>query len=352
MGLRLNILIRIRHWPFLFKTLQKVRDHLPMVMSVTLHAVVVFLLTYDFVSYQQSQTVSVPVFVVDLTKVKVAEMTNLPPKLKKTTQKKGSKKSVRTSAYSKAPSASSGKSSGFVSSGASGGSNTSKSAKATATVKSNSNAAGSSTQSSGAFLESELNTLLDKVTTSKKQDKTAASAPASNSIKNTSNNDTMDDSFKTLLASVDGIKSGLGYASEDEVDINEDEMVTQGIEGGQGGSYMQDLSVSEKDLIGIKLRQCWNIDPGVRGAQNMLIEIRVFLDKTGNVKDVKILDKARYGKDSAFRSVAESARRAVYICDKKKEDSPFKIFPKNYEQSYETWKTLLLRFNPFDGKVG
>lgn len=89
----------------------------------------------------------------------------------------------------------------------------------------------------------------------------------------------------------------------------------------------------------------------MRGAQDMLIEIRVFLNREGTVKDVKILNKSRYNKDTAFRSVAESARRAVYICDKKNEESPFKIFPKNYEQSYDMWKTLLLRFNPFDGGV-
>ena len=114
---------------------------------------------------------------------------------------------------------------------------------------------------------------------------------------------------------------------------------------------MQELSVSEKDMIGIKLRECWNLDAGVRGVQNMLIEIRVFLKKDGTVKDVKILNKSRYNKDAAYRSVAESARRAVYICDKKKDASPFKIFPKNYQDAYDTWKTLLLRFNPLDGGV-
>ena len=114
---------------------------------------------------------------------------------------------------------------------------------------------------------------------------------------------------------------------------------------------MQELSVSEKDLVGIRLRECWNLDAGVRGVQKMLVEIRVFLNKDGTVKDVKILNKAKYNKDTAFRSVAESARRAVYICDKKKEESPFKMFAKNYKDSYDTWKTLLLRFNPYDGGV-
>ena len=326
MGLRLNFFMRLRHYPFLFKTVQSAFDHLPMVMSVTLHVLVVVLLTCDFVSERQSEVVSVPVFVVDLSKVKVAEMTNLPPKLIKTEQKTPPKRTVRTSAYSKA---SVNKSSSLSRGGKGGKSGT--------------------RQSSGAALEHELTGLLNKVTSSKKTDKKVVSK---NSIKSSGQSGGgEDDPFKTLLASVDGIKSGLGYADAQKAEVNTEEIETEGIEGGQGGSYMQDLSVSEKDMIGIKLRECWNLDPGVRGAHNMLIEIRVFLDQKGTVKDVSILNKARYKKDTAYRSVAESARRAVYICDKKNEESPFRIFPKNYKESYDNWKTLLLRFNPFNGGV-
>lgn len=321
--------MRLRHYPFLFKTVQRAFDHLPMVMSVTLHVLVVVLLTCDFVSERQSEVVSVPVFVVDLSKVKVAEMTNLPPKLVKSSPKKTNKRAVRTSAYSKASTAKT--SSSF----ARGGKSSQKQG---------------SQQSSAAVLENELSNLLDNVTATKKTNKKAVSG---NSIKSAGQSGGgTEDPFKTLLASVDGIKSGLGYADMQQAEVDPEEIVTEGIEGGQGGSYMQDLSVSEKDMIGIKLRECWNLDPGVRGAHNMLVEIRVFLDQKGIVKDVSILNKARYKKDTAYRSVAESARRAVYICDKKNEESPFKIFPKNYKESYDNWKTLLLRFNPFDGGVG
>lgn len=326
MGLRLNFFMRLRHYPFLFKTVQRAFDHLPMLMSVMLHVTVVVLLTCDFISERKPETVSVPVFVVDLSKIKVAEMTNLPPKLVKSDQKKTSKRTVRTSAYSKA---SAGTTAGTP---ARGGKTGKQGAK----------------QTSGAALENELNSLLKNVTSSKKKEKAPS---ASNSIKSGETGGGTDDPFKTLLASVDGIKSGMGYADMKSADVDPEEIATEGVEGGQGGSYMQELSVSEKDMIGIKLRECWNLDPGVRGAHNMLIEIRVFLSREGTVRDVKILNKSRYNKDTAYRSVAESARRAVYICDKKNEESPFKIFPQNYEQSYDTWKTLLLRFNPFDGGV-
>jgi len=272
-------------------------------------------------------------FVVDLSQVKVAEITNLPPKLSKTASQKGTKKTVRTSAYSKA-------------------STQSSKLEVRGGVKSG---GGGKKQSSGAMLENDLNKMLKSVTAAPKKAETSSDVQMINSIKSSQSgggNSGTDDPFKTLLASVDGIKSGMGYAdAQTEAEVDPDEIVTEGIEGGQGGSYMQELSVSEKDMIGIKLKECWNLDAGVRGVQNMLIEIRVFLDKDGTVRDAKILNKTKYNKNTAFRSVAESARRAVYICDKKKEESPFRIFSKNYEESYDTWKTLLLRFNPFDGGV-
>ncbi|HBO58876.1 MAG TPA: hypothetical protein DD624_03075 [Alphaproteobacteria bacterium] len=330
MKIRQTVLSFLRRHPYLVKLIRFVREHAPIVLSAGLHLLVVILLTVDFVSTQaKDKVVSVPMFVVDLDKVKVAEMTNLPPKLDKTKKAGASvQKSVKTSSYSKAGAS--------LSRGGSGS---------------------GAKSSSGAHLSNDLNKVLTKVT--KKQSSKTDEAVASmlNSLKQSGKggnggNSKDDDPFKTLLASVDGMKKGMGRADDVPADVNPDEIVTEGVEGGSGGSYMQELSVSEKDLIGLRLRECWNMDAGVRGAQNMIVEIRVFLSKEGRVKDAKILNKKRYNKDSAYRSAAESARRAVYICDKKDEKSPFAIFPKNYEQSYDAWKTLLLRFNPFDGGVG
>ncbi len=323
--MRLSLFMRLRHYPFLFRTVQRMFDHMPMVMSVTLHLFVIFLLTYDFYSESRKNAVSVPMFVVDLTDVKIGPMTNLPPKLAENAKKPSkSKKNVKTSAYSTAKGGKKSSGSGAVSRGGTGE---------------------SGAFAAGASLESELNSMLDTIGSKKKK-----KAATSNSVKATSDGSEDGDPFKTLLASVDGMRSGMGMASEDP-EISEDDRETDGIEGGSGGSYIRELSVSEKDMLGLKLRQCWNLDPGVRGVQNMTVEIRAYLNRDGTVRDTKILNTGRYKKDSAFRSVAESARRAVYICDKKGDESPFKIFPKYYEQTYDNWKTLMLRFNPFDGGV-
>ena len=272
---------------------------------------------------------SVPLFVVDLENNKIGDRTNLPPNVAEPKKKTARKTSgaLKTSAYS----------------AAAGG----RSASSGGNARGGKGAGTSAPSSSGAVLENELNKMLDAVTGTSSKPKKAA---ASNSVKASDGGGAEGDPFKTLLASVDGIRGGMGHSTQTP-DIDPSERVTDGIEGGSGGSYTQELSVSEKDLLGLKLRQCWNLDPGVRGAQNMTIEIRAFLNRDGTVRDTKILNTGRYGKDPAFRSVAESARRAVYICDKKGEESPFRLFPKYYEQTYDSWKTLLLRFNPFDGGV-
>ena len=81
------------------------------------------------------------------------------------------------------------------------------------------------------------------------------------------------------------------------------------------------------------------------GIKDMIIEVRVFLNKDGTVRDAKILDTSRYNSDKAFRSVAESARRAVYVCQ------PYSIFANRYADKYDMWKTMLLRFNPLDASI-
>jgi hypothetical protein len=151
--------------------------------------------------------------------------------------------------------------------------------------------------------------------------------------------------LKSLLASVEKIEKDI-KPKEQQATIKEDEKVNNiGVKGGTGGSYFNDLTISETDMIAGRLRGCWNIDPGARGIEDMIVEIRAYLNKDGTVNDVQILDKSRYKSDPHFKSVAESARRAVYIC------APYNIFAEKYSEKYDVWKTILMRFNPLDGNV-
>ncbi|MDR1694929.1 MAG: hypothetical protein LBR70_07065 [Lactobacillaceae bacterium] len=151
--------------------------------------------------------------------------------------------------------------------------------------------------------------------------------------------------LKSLLASVDTLERNIGNTNQVATIKEGTEVNNMGIEGGTGGSYFSELTISEIDAIAGRLRACWNLDPGAKGAQNMIVEIRAFLNKDGTVRDTRIIDSSRYNSDPHFRSVADSARRAVYIC------APYGIFSEKYADKYDLWNTMLLRFNPLDGNV-
>lgn len=156
--------------------------------------------------------------------------------------------------------------------------------------------------------------------------------------------------LKSLLASVDKVRKPITPSPIQTQPAEEpvDQQVTEGIQGGTGGSLTQILSISEQDLIANKLRGCWNVDAGAAGVDEMIIEIRADITRDGRVKLAKILNNNNH---PSFRSVAESARRAVYICDNLGEESPFKILAEKRPESYNDWKEIYIRFDPATGGV-
>lgn len=156
----------------------------------------------------------------------------------------------------------------------------------------------------------------------------------------------------SLLASVEKMKPDAAKAPQPSaIDRLADDTAAAGIKGGTIGNPGLALTVSEQDAIGSRLRSCWNIDAGAKGVLDMRVGIRTYLNSDGTVLDVRIADTARYNSDKTFRAIADSARRAVYVCDRKGDDSPFKILPKNYPNRYDVWRELYLQFNPLDGGI-
>ena len=151
--------------------------------------------------------------------------------------------------------------------------------------------------------------------------------------------------LKSLLASVDALEKEVGNTNQEATIKEGTEVNNMGIEGGTGGSYFSELSISEIDAIAGRLRAWWYLGPGAMGIKGMIIEIRAFLNKDGSVRKVDIINTSRYNSDAHFRSVADSARRAVYIC------APYSIFADKYADKYDKWNTMLLRFNPLDGQI-
>lgn len=98
------------------------------------------------------------------------------------------------------------------------------------------------------------------------------------------------------------------------------------------------LTLSEMDMIRAQIEKHWNVDPGKAGADDMVIEITVSLNADGTVRAAKIVDQGRMGRDPAFRSLAESALRAVFMA------SPIQA----PQKKYDTWREVRLFFRPQD----
>lgn len=162
---------------------------------------------------------------------------------------------------------------------------------------------------------------------------------------------TVKNSLKSLMESVNSLEKEVGKETAPAVIKTGTVVQNMGVDGGTGGSYFSDLTITETDAIAGKLRECWNFDPGAQNIENMIIEIRAFLNKDGTIRDVKIVDSSRANSDPRFRAIAESARRAVLSAQNYKGVNIYKIFADKYPDKYKLWSTLLLKFNPMDASV-
>ena len=100
------------------------------------------------------------------------------------------------------------------------------------------------------------------------------------------------------------------------------------------------LSVSEMDALRRQISSCWSIDPGLPNVREMSVEIRVRISRDRVVEQAEVVDAGRMRSDSVFRSVAESARRAL----RNPSCSPLELPP----DRFETWRDAVFVFSPRD----
>ena len=279
-------------------------------LSLALHATIIGLMFVDFHFAKEYQKAPPAVLMVDLTKVKIADKTNLPQKAtkKKATPKtqlpkpevkaspKITKPTPKTEVKAQKPQPKEAP--------------TPKNAVAVAPPKS----------------EKKASVAPSKKTPQKKE---TSSKPKYN--------------LNTLLASVEKVRQDTPQPQMQEQDNS-----TSATDNGTEGRIDQLLTISEKDFIASSLKDCWNIDGGAQNIDEIVIEIRVLVNKDGSIREAHIVNNMNL---PAFKSLAESARRAVFICAKKGADSPFKILSEKYAEHYKDWKELYLNFNPMDANI-
>ena len=106
-------------------------------------------------------------------------------------------------------------------------------------------------------------------------------------------------------------------------------------------SMSKKLTLSEEDAIKAQFMSCWSIPLGMPFDETYIVKIKIFLNKDGSLsKPPEVLQHERMNKpgEEYFRRLAESAIRAVKICD------PLKNVPDI--NRYDDWKTLQLNFDP------
>ena len=98
------------------------------------------------------------------------------------------------------------------------------------------------------------------------------------------------------------------------------------------------LTISEQEMLRRKLSQCWKLMAGARYAEDLIVELKLFMNRDGTVRQASVMNASRYNHDSFYRAAADSALRAVTnpTC------SPFGL----PAEKYEAWKTIVVRFDP------
>ena len=96
------------------------------------------------------------------------------------------------------------------------------------------------------------------------------------------------------------------------------------------------MGLDDIDRIRQHVSSCWEPPIGTAGADTLIVDIIVTLDRDGKVLTAEVDNKIRLGLSSTFKVAANEAVRTMFKC------SPLPVPPGKYEQ----WKSFIFRFDP------
>ncbi|MBN2676220.1 MAG: hypothetical protein JXR30_03125 [Alphaproteobacteria bacterium] len=102
---------------------------------------------------------------------------------------------------------------------------------------------------------------------------------------------------------------------------------------------LHDMSLSAKDALRVRIRQCWNIDPTRPYPPNLTFQITAYLTQDGNVFRTQAHTVAN---DSLMAYLNSSAIRAIQMC------APYDFLPVD---QYEQWKEIEITFDPASKQI-
>jgi hypothetical protein len=98
------------------------------------------------------------------------------------------------------------------------------------------------------------------------------------------------------------------------------------------------LNGSELDAVRQQVMSCWLEPTGLREGEQLIVEIKVVVNRDRTVQSAKVVDNSRMRADPFYRTLGESAVRALY----NPRCSPLLLPP----DKYTTWRTITFRFSP------
>lgn len=102
--------------------------------------------------------------------------------------------------------------------------------------------------------------------------------------------------------------------------------------------FSQQMSMSELAGLQAQLSQCWKLMSGARYAEDLIVEIKLFMNPDRTVRDAQLIDNMRYMSDNYYRAAADSAMRAV----RDPHCNPLELPPNKYDM----WKEITVVFDP------
>ena len=100
------------------------------------------------------------------------------------------------------------------------------------------------------------------------------------------------------------------------------------------------LSLSEEDALKAQIFTCWSVPIGLPFSEDLLVRVKLQVKPDGTIEKLEMLDHVKMntpGKEK-FRTLADSVRRAIQLCN------PLKVPTSGYER----WKNMILNFDARD----
>jgi hypothetical protein len=96
------------------------------------------------------------------------------------------------------------------------------------------------------------------------------------------------------------------------------------------------MTMSEIDALRSQMMKCWNVPVGAPDPTALVLRVRVLLNQDGSVAGMPQLLDTMSLSDPYFRAAADSAIRAVKMCE------PYKL----PVEKYQAWSEVTVTFDP------